>query len=79
MMKDKVKGLIVGLTIGSLISGTAAFAASSQIEVAFRSIKYMFDGVEKVPADGKGFVYEGSTYVPLRFVSEALGKKSRMG
>lgn len=75
MMKDKVKGLIVGLTIGSLISGTAAFAASSQIEVAFRSIKYMFDGVEKVPADGKGFVYEGSTYVPLRFVSEALGKK----
>jgi foldase protein PrsA len=74
-MKDKVKGLIVGLTIGSLISGTAAFAASSQIEVAFRSIKYMFDGVEKVPADGKGFVYEGSTYVPLRFVSEALGKK----
>ncbi|MBP1961872.1 peptidylprolyl isomerase [Paenibacillus aceris] len=74
-MKDKVKGLIVGLTIGSLISGTAAFAASSQIEVAFRSLKYMFDGVEKVPADGKGFVYEGSTYVPLRFVSEALGKK----
>ncbi|GGA01513.1 hypothetical protein GCM10008018_54740 [Paenibacillus marchantiophytorum] len=75
MMKDKVKGLIVGLTIGSLISGTVAFAASSQIEVAFRSLKYMFDGVEKTPVDGKSFVYEGTTYVPLRFVSEALGKK----
>ncbi|MDR6882189.1 peptidylprolyl isomerase [Bacillus sp. 3255] len=74
-MKDKVKGLIVGLTIGSLISGTAAFAAGTQIEVAFRSLKYMFDGVEKTPDGGKGFIYEGSTYVPLRFVSEALGKK----
>lgn len=74
-MKDKVKGLIVGLTIGSLISGTAAFAAGSQIEVAFRSLKYMFDGVEKAPDGSKGFIYEGSTYVPLRFVSEALGKK----
>lgn len=74
-MKDKVKGLIVGITIGSLISGTAAIAASSQIEVAFRNLTYMFDGIEKAPADGKGFIYEGSTYVPIRFVSEALGKK----
>ncbi|MBD0380500.1 peptidylprolyl isomerase [Paenibacillus sedimenti] len=74
-MKDKMKGLIVGLTIGSLLSGTAAFAAGSQIEVAFRNLKYMFDGEEKVPAEGKSFIYEGSTYVPLRFVSEALGKK----
>ncbi|MDQ0898419.1 peptidylprolyl isomerase [Paenibacillus sp. V4I7] len=74
-MKDKVKGLIVGLTIGSVLSGTVAFAANSQIEVAFRSLKYMFDGVEKTPAEAKGFIYEGSTYVPLRFVSEALGKK----
>ncbi|MEC0231353.1 peptidylprolyl isomerase [Paenibacillus alba] len=75
MMKDKVKGLVVGITIGSLISGTVAFAASSQIDVAFRSLKYMFDGVEKAPTEGKTFIYEGSTYVPLRFVSEALGKK----
>jgi len=74
-MKDKVKGLIVGLTIGSLLSGSAVFAAGTQIEVAFRNLKFMFDGVEKVPQEGKGFIYEGSTYVPLRFVSEALGKQ----
>ncbi|MCD1260312.1 peptidylprolyl isomerase [Paenibacillus athensensis] len=74
-MKDKVKGLIVGLTIGSLLSGSAVFAAGTQIEVAFRNLKFMFDGVEKTPQEGKGFIYEGSTYVPLRFVSESLGKE----
>lgn len=74
-MKDKVKGLIVGLTIGSVLSGTVAFAAGNQIEVAFRNLTYMFDGVEKTPTEGKGFIYEGTTYVPLRFMSDALGKK----
>jgi foldase protein PrsA len=73
-MKDKMKGLIIGLTIGTMLSGTAAWAAGTQIEVAFRNLKYMFDGVEKVPSDGKSFIYEGTTYVPIRFVSEALGK-----
>lgn len=75
IMKDKVKGLIVGLTIGSVLSGTVAFAAGTQIEVAFRNLTYMFDGVEKTPTAGKGFIYEGDTYVPLRFMSDALGKK----
>lgn len=74
-MKDKVKGLILGLTIGSVLSGTVAFAAGTQIEVAFRNLTYMFDGVEKAPIDGKGFIYEGTTYVPLRFMSDSLGKK----
>ncbi|MDR6549575.1 peptidylprolyl isomerase [Paenibacillus qinlingensis] len=74
-MKDKVKGLIVGLTIGSVLSGTVAFAAGTQIEVAFRNLTYMFDGVEKTPTDSKGFIYEGTTYVPLRFMSDSLGKK----
>ncbi|MFD2614294.1 peptidylprolyl isomerase [Paenibacillus gansuensis] len=74
-MKDKIKGLIVGLTIGSLLSGTAAFAASSHMEAAFRNLTFMFDGIKKTPANGKTLVYEGSTYVPLRFISEALGKK----
>jgi foldase protein PrsA len=73
-MKDKLKGILVGLTIGTLISGTAAYAGGTQIEVAFGALKYMFDGVEKAPAEGKGFIYEGTTYVPLRFVSESLGK-----
>jgi foldase protein PrsA len=74
-MKDKVKGLIIGLSLGSLIAGSAAYASATQIEVVFKNIKYMFDGVEKKSSQGQGIIYNNTTYVPLRFVSEALGKK----
>jgi foldase protein PrsA len=75
MMKDKVKGLIIGLSLGSLIAGSAAYASATQIEVVFKNIKYMFDGIEKKSSQGQGFIYNNTTYVPLRFVGEALGKK----
>lgn len=75
-MKDKLKGLAAGLLIGTLFTGTAAFATNStSIEVFFRPLHYIFDGEAKAPSDGAGFIYNGSTYVPLRFVSEALGKE----
>lgn len=74
MMKDKVKGLIIGLSIGSLLAGSAAYASATQIEVVFKNIKYMFNGVEKKSTEGKSFVYNNTTYVPLRFVGEALGQ-----
>lgn len=59
------------------MGATVAYAANStKIEVYFENLRYMFDGVEKKPAaDAKGFIYEGTTYVPLRFVGEALGQE----
>lgn len=75
-MKDKIKGLVVGALIGTAITGTAAYASSTaQIEVLFRPLTILFDGVEKAPTKGTPFIYEGSTYVPLRFISETLGKE----
>jgi foldase protein PrsA len=75
-LKDKVKGLVIGALLGSAITGTAAFAATgTQIEVMFRPLTFLFDGVEKKPSEGAAFIYDGSTYVPLRFVSETLGKE----
>ena len=74
-MKDKLKGLIAGLLIGSLITGGTVFAAgTTSIKVVFENLKYMVDGVQKKPTTGQGFIYNGTTYVPLRFAGEALGK-----
>jgi hypothetical protein len=72
-----VRGFILGVVSTLLLTGaTAAYAANStQIKVYFEDLRYMFDGVEKNPTGAKGFIYEGTTYVPLRFVSEALGKE----
>lgn len=67
----------MGVSSTLLVTGaTVAYAANSaKIEVYFENLKYMFDGVEKKPADGQGLIYDGTTYVPLRFVGEALGKE----
>jgi hypothetical protein len=75
-MKDKVKGLILGLTIGTMVTGASVFAANTtKIEVVYDNLKYMVDGVQKVPTTGQGFIYQGTTYVPLRFAAEATGKE----
>ncbi|MDY8095852.1 NPCBM/NEW2 domain-containing protein [Paenibacillus polymyxa] len=75
-MKDKVKGLVLGLTIGTMITGVSAYAASTaKIEVIYDNLKYMVDGNQKVPSSGQGFIYQGTTYVPLRFAGEAAGKE----
>jgi hypothetical protein len=76
-MKSYWKGFLSGVVVLSvLLSGTIVYAAGgTTIEVFFNNIKIMVDGVEKQPAGVKPFIYEGSTYVPLRFVSDALGKE----
>jgi hypothetical protein len=75
--KSYWKGFLSGVAILSvLLSSTIVYAAGgTKIEVFFNNIKIMVDGVEKQPAKGKPFIYEGSTYIPLRFVSDALGKE----
>ncbi|AKL97255.1 copper amine oxidase [Clostridium aceticum] len=71
-MKKFISGLLVGAT---LMTGIA-YATGTQIEVSFRPLKYYVEGVEKTPpADQAGFIYNGRTYVPLKFVSETLGKE----
>jgi len=75
-MRDKVKGLVAGLIIGTTLTGGAAFAASTtNISVVVDNLKFMVDGVQKKPETGNGFIYQGTTYVPLRFAAEATGKE----
>jgi hypothetical protein len=43
--------------------------------VSFDPIKIFIDGQERnPPEDMKPFIYEGRTYVSLRYVGEAFGK-----
>lgn len=76
-IKQNLKMLTAGAVLGGvLFSGVSYAASATNIDVYFQPLKYFFDGVEKKsPADQQGFIYQGTTYVPLRFVSEALGKE----
>jgi cyclophilin family peptidyl-prolyl cis-trans isomerase len=73
-MKWNVKSLLVGIAIGVTLSGTVVSAGGSTIEVYFKNLRMMFDGVEQSPEDKPVFIYEGTTYVPLRFIGESMGK-----
>lgn len=63
--------LVFSLGVGS---GVMARDGSAKIDVMYRNIKLMVNGVN-VPATGENepFIYGGRTFVPLRLVSEALG------
>lgn len=77
-MRDKLKGLLLGLLIGTVVSGSIAYAANSKaINVYFRELKFVFDGVEKPAPAGKspGFIYNNTTYLPIRYIAESLGKE----
>jgi hypothetical protein len=48
----------------------------TSLDVYFENVKYVFDGASKQPsADLPGMIIEGSVYVPLKFVSESVGRK----
>lgn len=77
MLKDKLKGFASGVIVSTLFAGTVAYAATggNMIEVFYNVNNIKIDKVSKMPTDDKPFIYNGSTYVPLRFVAENLGKK----
>lgn len=86
MSKEKRKGFISGIIVMIVIfSLTAtAFAAvnSKSITVGYNNIKVYINEKLTQLKDPNGhtvdpFVYDGTTYVPLRAVSEALGQQVR--
>lgn len=76
--KDVFFGMVLGLLITAMAIPALA-AGVKTIEANYMDIKLVVDGVPVTPKDASGkavepFVYEGTTYLPVRAVGEALGK-----
>ena len=85
MNKNSRSRLLVFLLAAVLFVAAAvpAYAAMTGKDITvFSGVNIFVDGRELHPTDVKGnevdaFIYEGTTYVPLRAVGEALGAEVR--
>ncbi|WP_017813029.1 hypothetical protein [Paenibacillus shenyangensis] len=76
-MKDKVKGLVIGIAIGSLLTGATVVAAQDvHVQAIKEKISMFVDGSSK--GSTQALIYQGTTYVPARSISESLGKSIGM-
>ena len=82
MMKERLQGVIVGLLIGTLSAGSVVYAKGGieNIQVAYNNIKVYKDNQLYTLKDSSGktvepFVYNGTTYLPLRSVADLSMKK----
>ena len=81
MRKGNIKWFVAGILLTVLLmSAIPAMATKGgrTIEVSYNNIKITLDGKQITPRDGRGdivepFIYNGSTYLPLRAVATALG------
>lgn len=69
---------VLSLMVGSAIA--ASNVTKKMIEANYMGIKLVVDGVEVTPKDSQGnvidpFISEGTTYLPVRAVGEALDKE----
>ncbi len=81
-LSKRLQGMIAGLLAGVLLTGGTIFAKKSNetIEAFYNDIKIYVDGIMIDPKDASGekiepFIYNGTTYLPVRAVGEAFGKK----
>ena len=79
-MKKRLQGLLIGVVIGVLFSGAIVYGSTGVkwIDANYSNIKLVINGIQTVPKDVTGkvvepFIYDGTTYLPVRAVSEALG------
>ncbi len=84
MNKNEIKGFAKGVMASALtiaLIGTASAVVGSQsITAAYNNIKIVVDGSAITPKDASGntvepFVYNGTTYLPVRAIATALGKE----
>ena len=83
--KLQIKGFVVGVLVMVMLSGITVFATTrtETINVAFRNIRIVVNGVQITPRDGHGnivepFIWNGTTYLPVRAVAE-VGARCVLG
>lgn len=69
---------MAGLSLAVMMGITAQASAAQEptdVDVYQVPMHFTFDGKEYAPPEGQqGFIYEGTTYVPIRFISYSLDK-----
>lgn len=80
-MEKRVQGFIAGTLLGIMLSSGIAIASNTTTlyDVMTNGIKIFVDGQKINPKDANGnkvepFIYNGTTYLPVRAVADALGK-----
>lgn len=82
-MKKDLKSMMLGCVIGAVAMGAMpvmGYDGTRTIQAVFKNIKICVDGAEMTPRDTAGkevepFIYNGTTYLPVRAVGEAVGKE----
>lgn len=80
-MKKRLQGLIAGILIGATLTSGVVLATNTTTlyDVIANGIKIVVDGQKLNPTDANGntvepLIYNGTTYLPVRAVANALGK-----
>lgn len=78
-MKKRIQGLVIGVLIGAILTSGTAFAKeiSENAKIFYKNIKVYVNGAEITPKGSDGsvvepFIMNGTTYLPVRAVSNAL-------
>ena len=81
-MKKELKYFAIGAIAALIATGSIAYArtGSELIEAEYNNIKIYVDGMLINPKDSNGntvepFIYNGTTYLPVRAVGETIGKQ----
>lgn len=82
-MRHTIFKRLTALGLCCIAATSVAFAANTimkTITVEYSGIKLVVDGVEITPKDANGstvepFIYNGTTYLPVRAVGNAIGKQ----
>lgn len=81
-MKKRIQGIVIGLILAFSLQGVVAYAATGYqaVKVFYNNIKICIDGTQITPKDSNGktvepFTLNGTTYLPVRAIANALGKE----